>query len=40
MVQAASYQAVLHGFTGGYHLHVLADGKWTIWHSNARQGTF
>ena len=40
VLQAASYQAVLHGLPGGYCSHVLADGEYTIWHSHPRQGTF
>ena len=40
MVQAVSYQAVLHGFAGGYRSHVVADQKGTIWHCNPRQGAF
>ena len=40
MVQAAGCQAVVHDFRGSYRSHVLADSKWTIWHSNSRQGAF
>ena len=40
VVQAASYQAVLHGFTGGYRSHVLSHGKWTIWHSSPWKKAF
>ena len=29
-MQAAGYQAILHGHAGGYRSHVLAEGKWTI----------
>ena len=38
VLQTAGYQAILHGHAGGYRLHVLAGGSWTVWHSTARQG--
>ena len=38
--QTAGYQAILHGHAGGYQSHVLAGGRWTVWHSTARQGAF
>ena len=40
MLQTAGYQAILHGHAGGYRSHVLARGRWTVWHSTARQGAF
>ena len=40
MLQTAGYQAILHGHAGGYRSHVLAGGRWTVWHSIARQGAF
>ena len=40
MLQVAGYQAILHGLARGYQSHILADGKWTIWHTNARQTAF
>ena len=40
MLQMAGYQAILLGHVGGYRLHVLAWGRWTVWHSTARQGAF
>ena len=40
MLQTAGYQAILHGYAGGYRSHVLAGGRWTVWHSTARQGAF
>ena len=38
MLQAAGYQAILHGRPGGYRSHILAGGRWTVWHGTARQG--
>ena len=38
MLQTAGYQAILHGHVGGYPSHVLTGGRWTVWHSTARQG--
>ena len=38
MLQAAGYQAILHGQAGGYRLHILAGGRSTVWHRTARQG--
>ena len=38
--QTAGYQAILHGHARGYRSHVLAGGRWTVWHSTARQGAF
>ena len=40
MLRTAGYQAILHGHAGGYRTHVLAGGRWTVWHSTARQGAF
>ena len=40
MLRTAGYKAILHGHAGGYLLHVLAGGRWTVWHSTARQGAF
>ena len=40
MLQAAGYQAILHGHAGGYQLRILAGGRWTVWHGTARQGAF
>ena len=38
VVQAAGYQAILSGVASGFCSHVLADGKWSIWHNNIKQG--
>ena len=40
VLQTAGYQAILQGHAGGYRSHVLAAGRWTVWHSTARQGAF
>ena len=40
MLQRAGYQAIIHGHAGGYRSHVLPGGRWTVWHSTARQGAF
>ena len=40
MLQAAGYQAILHGHAGGYLSHILAGGRWTVWHGTPRQGAF
>ena len=40
VMQTAGYQAILHGHAGGYQAHVLTRGRWTVWHSTARQGAF
>ena len=40
MLQAASYQAILHGQAGGYRSHILAGGRATVWHGTARRGAF
>ena len=40
VLQAAGYQAILQGHAGGYRSHILAEGRWTVWHGTARQGTF
>ena len=40
VLQTAGYQAILHGHAGGYRSHVPAGGRWTVWHSTARQGAF
>ena len=40
VLQAAGYQALLHGHAGGYRSHILAGGRWTVWQGTARQGAF
>ena len=40
VLQAAGYQAILHGHAGEYRSHLLAGGRWTVWHGTARQGAF
>ena len=40
VLQMEGYQAIPHRHAGGYWLHVLAGGRWTVWHSTARQGAF
>ena len=40
VLKTAGYQAILHGHARGYRSHVLAGGRWTVWHSTARQGAF
>ena len=40
VLQTAGYQAILHGHARRYRSHVLAGGRWTVWHSTARQGAF
>ena len=40
VLQAAGYQAILHGHAGGYRSNILTGGQWTIWHGTARQGAF
>ena len=40
VLQAAGYQAILHGHAGGYRSHILAGGRSTVWHGTARQGAF
>ena len=40
VLQTAGYQAILQGHAGGYRSHVLAGGRWTVWHSTARRGAF
>ena len=40
VLQTAGYQAVLHGHARGYRSHILAGGRWTVWHGTARQGAF
>ena len=40
VLHAAGYQAILHGHAGGYRSHILAGGRWTVWHGTARQGAF
>ena len=40
VLQTAGYQAIVHGHAGGYRSHVLAGGRWAVWHSTARQGAF
>ena len=39
-MQTAGYQGMLHGHAGGYWSHILAEGKWTVWHGTTRQGAF
>ena len=40
VLQAAGYQAILYVHAGGYRSHILAGGRWTVWHGTARQGVF
>ena len=40
VLRTAGYQAILHGHARGYRWHVLAGGRWTVWHSTTRQGAF
>ena len=40
VLQAAGYRAILHGHAGGYRSHILARGRWTVWHGTVRQGAF
>ena len=40
VLQTAGYEAILHGHAGGYRSHILAGGRWIVWHSTARQGAF
>ena len=40
VIQTAGYQAILHGHAGGYRSHILAGGKWTVWHGTTRQRAF
>ena len=40
VLQAAGYQAILHGHARGYRSHILAGRRWTGWHGTARQGAF
>ena len=40
VLQAAGYQAILHGHAGGYQSQILAWGRWTVWHGTARVGAF
>ena len=40
VIQTAGNQAILHGHAGGYRSHILAEGKWTVWHGTARKGAF
>ena len=40
VLKGAGYQAILHGHAGGYRSHILAGGRWTVWHGTARQGAF
>ena len=40
VLQTAGYQAILQGHAPGYWSHVLAGGRWAVWHSTARQGAF
>ena len=36
VLQAAGYEAILHGHAGGYLSHILTRGQWTVWHGTAR----
>ena len=38
MIQTAGYQTIPHGHGRGYRSHILAEGKWTVWHGTTRQG--
>ena len=40
VLQTPGYEAILHGHAGGYRSHILAGGRWTVWHATARQGAF
>ena len=40
VLQAAGYQAILHGHARGYRSHIPAEDRWTVWHGTARQGAF
>ena len=40
VLQAAGYQAILHGHAEGYRSHILTGGRWTVWHGTARQRAF
>ena len=40
MLQAAGCQAIQHGHARGYRSHILAGGRWNVWHGTARQGAF
>ena len=40
VLQTVGSQAILHGHAGGYRSHILAGGRWTVWHGTARQGAF
>ena len=40
VLQAAGYQAILHGRAGGHRSHILTGEQWTVWHGTARQGAF
>ena len=40
VLQAARYQAILHGHAGEYRSHILAGGRWSVWHGTARKGAF
>ena len=40
VLHTAGYQAILHSQARGYRSHVLAGGRWTVWHRTARQGAF
>ena len=40
VLQTAGYQAIVHGHARGYRSHILAGGRWAVWHSTARQGAF
>ena len=31
-MQMAGYQAILHGHDRGYRSHIIAQGKWNVWH--------
>ena len=38
VIQTAGYQGILHGHAGDYRSHILAEGKWPVWHGSTRQG--
>ena len=40
VIQTAGYQAILRSRAAGYRSHILAEGKWTVWHGTARQRAF
>ena len=40
MLEEAGYQAILHSHAGWYRSHILARGRWTVWHGTGNQGAF